>query len=122
MDFSRSERIAEEIKRSVSKTINNDLKDPRLNGLISVTRVNVTRDLRYAKIFISLFGEENTKDEIFDVLKNAKGYIRRELASNLRIRFVPEITFKLDESMEYSAHIQKLLNEVSRQEQKNEDD
>ena len=122
MDFSRSERIAEEIKRSVSKTINNDLKDPRLNGLISVTRVNVTRDLRYAKIFISLFGEENTKDEVFDVLKNAKGYIRRELASNLRIRFVPEITFKLDESMEYSAHIQKLLNEVSRQEQKNEDD
>lgn len=121
MDFSRSERIAEEIKRSVSQTINNDLKDPRINGLISVTKVKVTRDLRYAKIFISLFGEENTKDEVFEVLKKAKGYIRRELASNLRIKFVPEISFKLDESMEYGAHIQKLLNEVSRQEQENED-
>jgi len=122
VDFSRSERVADEIRRSVSDIINNDLKDPRINGLISVTKVEVTRDLRHAKIFISLFGEENAKGEVFDVLKNAQGYIRRELAKRIRIRFVPEIEFKLDESIEYGVHIQKLINKISKQGEKNEDE
>lgn len=115
MGFSRSDRIAEEIKKYVSQIINTELKDPRIDGLISVTKVDVTKDLRNAKIFISLYGDENTKAEVFEVIKNASSFIRRELASKIRVKFVPEICFKLDDSIEYSVHIHKLIEEVSQQ-------
>lgn len=112
MDFSRNERIAEEIKKVVSQIINNDLKDPRIEGLISVTKVEVTKDIRHATIFISFYGDKTKRDTTFEVIKNAKGYIRRELAGSIRVRYIPDISFKLDESIEYGIHINKLLEEV----------
>ncbi|NLZ52591.1 MAG: 30S ribosome-binding factor RbfA [Thermoanaerobacteraceae bacterium] len=112
MEFSRNERIAEEIKKVASQIINNELKDPRIDGLISVTKVAVTRDLRHATIFISFFGDKAKKDTTFEVIQNAKGFIRYELANKLRIKYIPEISIKLDESIEYGIHINKLLEEL----------
>ena len=117
MDFSRNERIAEEIKKVISQIISNDLKDPRIDGLISVTKVDVTKDLRHATIFISFYGDKTKKDSNFEVIKNAKGYIRRELASRIRMKYIPEISFKMDESIEYAIRINKLLEEVKVQDQ-----
>jgi ribosome-binding factor A len=117
MDFSRNERIAEEIKKVISQIISNDLKDPRIDGLISVTKVDVTKDLRHATIYISLYGDKKKKDTTFEVINNAKGYIRRELASKIRIKYIPEISFKMDKSIEYAIHINKLLEEVNNQDQ-----
>lgn len=118
MDFSRSERVSEEVKRIVSHIINNDLKDPRLEGFITVTKVEVPRDLRHAKIFISVYGDETKKNQALDGLKNASGFIRKELAGKIRMRYVPEISFKIDESIEYSLQINKLLEQIKQ----NDDD
>ncbi|HHX24492.1 MAG: 30S ribosome-binding factor RbfA [Tepidanaerobacteraceae bacterium] len=120
MDFSRSERVAEEIKKNVSYIINNNLKDPRINGLISVTGVTVTRDLRNAKIFLSLYGDKTKQNDVFEAIKNAKGFIRRELASMVRMRYIPELSFKLDDSIEYGIQINKLLDKVKNQQRENE--
>lgn len=116
MVFSRSERVAEEIKKAASQIINNELKDPRISGLISVTKVNVSKDLRNAKIFLSIYGTENKRQKVFEGIKNAEGFIRKELARMVRIKFVPEISFKIDESIEYSIHINQLLEKMHKHE------
>ncbi|HHW02812.1 MAG TPA: 30S ribosome-binding factor RbfA [Thermoanaerobacterales bacterium] len=122
MDFSRSERVAEEIKKAVSQVINNEIKDPRVSGLISVTRVEMTKDLRHAKIFLSIYGEDSEKQRVFEGIKNAESFIRKELASRVRMKFIPEISFKMDESIEYGIHIYKLLEEVQKQEDNGDED
>jgi ribosome-binding factor A len=116
VEFSRNERIAEEIKKAASLIINNELKDPRIDGLVSVTRVDVTRDLRHATIFISFYGDNAKKNTTFDVIQKAKGFIRYELANQLRIKYMPEISIKLDESIEYGFRIDKLLKDIKSQE------
>ncbi|AYO30511.1 30S ribosome-binding factor RbfA [Biomaibacter acetigenes] len=122
MEFSRSERVAEEIKKAASQIINNEIKDPRVSGLISVTKVEMTKDLRHAKIFLSIYGEESEKQKVFEGLKNAEGFIRKELAHRVRMKFIPEISFKIDESIEYGIHIYKLLEEVQKQEDNGNED
>jgi ribosome-binding factor A len=122
VEFSRSERVAEEIKKAVSQIINNEIKDPRVSGLISVTKVEMTKDLRHAKIFLSIYGEESEKQKVFEGLKNAEGFIRKELAHRVRMKFIPEISFKMDESIEYGIHIYKLLEEVQKQEDNGNED
>lgn len=121
MDFSRNERVAEEIKKAASQIINNELKDPRIDGLITVTKVEVTKDLRHATIFISLFGDEASKNTTFEVIQNAKGYIRYELANKLRIKYMPDISIKLDESIEYGFRIDKLLKELKNNDEPKEE-
>ena len=116
VEFSRNERIAEEIKKAASLIINNELKDPLIDGLVSVTRVDVTRDLRHATIFISFYGDNAKKNTTFDVIQKAKGFIRYELANQLRIKYMPEISIKLDESIEYGFRIDKLLKDIKSQE------
>lgn len=116
VEFSRNERIAEEIKKAASLIINNELKDSRIDGLVSVTRVDVTRDLRHATIFISFYGDNAKKNTTFDVIQKAKGFIRYELANQLRIKYMPEISIKLDESIEYGFRIDKLLKDIKSQE------
>lgn len=115
MEFSRSERVAEEIKKAASQIINNEIKDPRVSGLISVTKVEVTKDLRNARIFLSIYGGEHERKKVFEGIKNAEGFIRKELAHMVRMKFVPEISFKIDESIEYGIHIYKLLEEMHKQ-------
>jgi len=113
MVFSRSDRIAEEIKKAASEIINNDLKDPRIQGLISVTKVDVTKDLRNAKIYVSIYGDEKIKKKSFAGLKNAENFIRYEIGKKVFIKYLPEITFEYDDSIEHSIRISKLLDEVN---------
>lgn len=107
----RTDRIEEEIKKVVSVLIDRELKDPRLNGLISVTKVSVTKDLKYCKIYVSMLGTKDTS-EAMEALKSATGLVRREIGNKVRLFYTPEVKFELDDSMEYGAHIQSVINEL----------
>jgi len=91
------------------------LKDPRLSKLISITEVNVTKDLRYAKVYVSVMGSEEEKANSLEGLKSAAGFIRREIGRRVQLRYTPEIHFELDNSIERGAYITKLINETSAQ-------
>ena len=105
----RTDRIEEEIKKIVSVIIDRELKDPRLDGLISVTKVTVSKDLKYCKIFVSMLGTKDTAAAM-QALESGAGYVRREVGSKVRMHSTPEIKFELDDSMEYGAHIQNIIN------------
>jgi ribosome-binding factor A len=105
-------RISEEMKKEISAIIQGELKDPRLSRLISVTNVNVTKDLRYAKVFVSIMGNDEEKKNALDGLKSAAGFIRREVGHRIQLRYTPEIQFELDNSIEHGAYISKLINEA----------
>ena len=107
----RVERIEEEVKKVVSKVIDRDLKDPRLNGMISVTKVDVSRDLKYCKIYVSMLGVADQK-EAMDALKSSAGFVRREIGANIRMHSTPEVKFEFDDSIEYGNKIQKIINDL----------
>lgn len=113
MAFKRTDRINEEIKKELSSMIR-ELKDPRVPMMTSVVSVNVTNDLRYAKAYISVMGTDEEKQAAIKGLKAAAGFIRREVGSRINLRCVPEFTFELDNTIEYGAHINKLLNDISK--------
>lgn len=103
----RTDRIAEEIKKVVSEMIQNELKDPRIKGLISVTKINLTKDLKFCKIYISVLGAD--KEEVLSGIKSGAGYMRKELGQRVQIRILPELQFVIDNSMEYGAHIDQVI-------------
>ena len=109
----RGGRINEEVKREISTIIRNEIKDPRLTAMVSVTDVKVTKDLRYAKVFVSIFGiDDEEKNNTFIALKNASGYIRREIGQRINLRYNPQIIFELDDSINYGMHIEELIQKV----------
>lgn len=110
MASSRAEKIGEEIKRELSKIISKEIHDPRVKGIVSVTKVKATEDLDYAKAYISVLGAD--KKQVLQALKSAAGYIRTLLAKKVALRSTPEIIFELDESMEYGEHIGNILKQV----------
>ncbi|HOB87572.1 MAG TPA: 30S ribosome-binding factor RbfA [Bacillota bacterium] len=120
MSSTRARRVAEQIKKEVSQIIREVLKDPRLAGLISVTGVEISRDLRYASVYVSIFGEEEEIQGTLQVLEQATGFIRTELGQRLRLRFVPELSFRLDRSIEYGARIEEVLKKIEREQNRNE--
>ena len=107
----RVEKLQELIKQEISDIIFNELKDPRI-GFVTVTSVACTEDLREAKIYVSVMGDEKGVQESLAGLNRALGYVRREIGRRIRLRFTPEISFALDTSLNYSDHIQRLLNEI----------
>ncbi|MDI9520310.1 MAG: 30S ribosome-binding factor RbfA [Bacillota bacterium] len=107
----RQSRIAEEIKKNLDKIIREELRDPRLSGTFSITRVEPTRDLRSAKIYVSVLEEEKL-DDLLKALKGAAGLLRRELGYTLTIRYTPELFFLPDTSIAYGMHIAKVIKEV----------
>ena len=113
MKSTRGERLSGEFQKEISKVISTKLKNkyPELSAIISVTEADVAPDLKSAKIYISIFdiNEEKAKNS-FDIIKSNAGYIRHELAQVMHIRTVPELRFHIDESMEYGAKIDKILN------------
>ena len=111
MSYQRIDRISEEVRREVDAIIREELHDPRIGGTYSVTRAEVTGDLRYAKIHISVL-EDDRRDALLDALKNAKGYIRRSLGKRMIIRYTPELIFVSDKNIEYGVHIAKVLAET----------
>jgi len=108
---SRLERINEEYKKEISQIINYELKNPNATGLISVTRVKVTNDLKFAKVAVSILNSKDAKQTLA-ALKKSAGFIRSELARRVNLRNTPEIIFELDDSMEYGARIDSILKEI----------
>ncbi|WP_102400679.1 30S ribosome-binding factor RbfA [Haloimpatiens massiliensis] len=108
----RGGRINEELKREISSIIQNDIKDPRVNTMISVTDVNVTKDLHYAKVYVSIFGNHSEKEETLEILKNSSGFIRREIGRRVNLRHTPEIILEMDNSIEHGMHIDSLLEKI----------
>lgn len=104
-------RIDEEYRKELSQIISYDLKNPNVTGMISVTKVKVTPDLKYAKVYVSILNSKNIKDTM-DGLKKSSGYIRTELAKRINLRNTPEIIFEIDDSMEYGARIDSILREI----------
>ena len=111
-------RVEEEIKKEVSSIIMNDIKDPHLTGLISVTKAKVTPDLKYAKVYISILNAKNTKQDLA-ILKKSAGLTRSLLAKRINLRITPEIIFELDDSMEYGARIDSILKDIMKDMEKN---
>ena len=111
MASNRIGRINEEIQKELANLIRN-LKDPRVQDtMISITHVETTPDLRYAKVYVSFLQEERAKDALKG-LKSAGGYLRRELGSALQLRYTPELTWALDDSITYGAKMLKLINSL----------
>ena len=111
MASNRINRINEEIQKELSSLLRT-VKDPRVQGtMISITRVEPTPDLRYTKVYVSFLQEEKAKDAMAG-LKSAGGYLRRQLGSNLKLRYAPEIVWALDDSITYGARMLKLINSL----------
>ena len=108
----RGGRINEEVKREISNIIRDDVRDPRINAMISVTKVDVTKDLRYAKVYVSIFGSEDAKKETLSALKSSSGFIRREVGHRINLRYTPELIIQLDDSIEHGMHIDSLLHKI----------
>ncbi len=102
-------RISEEMKKEISSIIQNELKDPRLPKMISVMSADVTKDLRHAKVFVSVYGSQEEKDHALEALKSASGFIRREVGHRMQLRYTPEMHFEIDNSIEHGAYISKLI-------------
>ena len=111
MASNRINRINEEIQKAVADMLR-ELKDPRVSGtMISITRVETTPDLRFAKIYVSFLEEDKAKDALKG-LKSASGYLRRELGRELNLRYPPELQWSLDDSITYGARMLKLINSL----------
>lgn len=113
MDKKRLYRVQAEIQRIISELLIEGLKDPRIDSMTSVSKVELSNDTSVATVYFSIYGSKKTKEDTLDALENAKGYIRSRLAKVLEIRQVPELRFKIDESVEYSIEIQKILNKLN---------
>lgn len=107
----RMDKINEELKKELSVIIDNNLKNPHITGMISVTKVKTSPDLRYARVYISLLNCKNVK-ETLDGLKSASGFMRTELAKRVNLRYTPELRFEIDDSMEYGAKIENILKNI----------
>ena len=103
-------RLGEEIKKELSEIIRYQLDDPRLS-MVSILRVDVTKDLRYARVFISALTNDASLEEIADILTQSTGYIRRELAKKIKVRYIPEPLFVPDDSIAYGMKISQIINE-----------
>jgi len=121
MNEKRINRISEEVKKVVSELIQNEIKDPRISGMPSVNKVSVTKDLRFAKIYISVLGSEEDKASTIEGLQSAKGFVRKEIGNRINLRHVPEPIFMLDESIEQALYMSKLIEEVNRDSKEDSD-
>ncbi len=115
----RITRVNDEILKEVSNIIRSELKDPRIGVMTSVIRVDTTQDLKYCKIYISVLGNDEEKKKVIEGLKNANGFIRHLLAERINLRYTPELTFKLDDSVEYGIKMSKLIDEISKKDNEN---
>jgi ribosome-binding factor A len=108
----RGGRINEEIRRELSNIIQNELKDPRLTAMISVTQVEVTKDLRYAKVYVSIFGKDEEQAHGLAALKSSAGFMRKEIGHRVNLRHTPELIIELDKSIEHGMHMETLFHSI----------
>ena len=107
-------RINDEIKKELSEVLRSGLKDPRMAGMASVVRVDTTADLKYCKAYISVLVDDAAKQSCMEAINNAKGHIKSQIAAALQLRQTPDFKFILDDSLDYSIKINKLLDDVTK--------
>jgi ribosome-binding factor A len=117
----RIERLNSVIQQEISQLLREQINDPRLTSLISITKVSTSSDLRQTKVFISTFGDNVDKKEILQGFTAASGFLRRQLANRLQLRHMPELSFHFDDSIERAAEVLKLIDEVASKDAENED-
>lgn len=110
----RSDRVRKAIIREVSDLLHRGLKDPRISGIVSVTDVELTTDCRYAKVFVSIFGNKEEQDSTMEGLECSSGFIRSEIGKRIKIRFTPEISFQIDDSLERGSRVTSLIDKISK--------
>lgn len=110
----KNTRINSEVQRELSEIINREIKDPRIHPMTTVVAVEVTPDLKYCKAYISVLGSEEAGKETIKGLKSAEGFVRRQLANRINLRNTPQISFVLDQSIEYGVNMTHLINEVTK--------
>lgn len=115
----RQGRLGEEIRKIISTMLLRELKDPRLSAMISITAVEVTSDGSYATVYLSVLGNPNDEDvekqqqDTLEALESAKGFIRREIGHQIKLRYVPQLIFKIDKSLEYGRHIEQIIDDLN---------
>lgn len=109
--YNRIDRISEEIRKELSNIVR-ELKDPGIPLMVTITKVDVTKDLSVAKAYVSVFGNEKVQKDALSALKRAAGFIRREVAHRVKLRAVPEFSFVLDDSIAYGSHINEILKNL----------
>ena len=109
----RIERVNNLIRREISELIQCQIKDPRLDVFVTVTEVNTSPDLKYARVFVSCINGKQEEQKVLRVLSSAAGFLRTELARNIRLRRIPELSFHWDDSIEHGDHILRLIDQVS---------
>lgn len=115
----RVQRIGEELRRVISDIIRSKIKDPRIPEIISVTNVLVTNDLSFAKIFVEIMGTKEEQEAALEGLNSAKGFIKKEISSEVKLRQMPELIFILDETLDINLKMEKLIEEVNHGNDKN---
>ena len=108
----RIERVNSLIRQEISELLQRQVKDPRLGNFITVNEVSTSSDLKYAKVYISCIGSGVEKEEVLSALSAASGFLRRELAKSVKLRYTPELNFQWDDSIERAEHISQLIDEV----------
>lgn len=114
MSSQRPGRVQEAIRQEVSRIVHGEMKDPRI-GFITITKVELTKDLRYARIYFSVLGEDKDKKLALKGLNYAKGYIKGLLADRIKLRYMPDIVFIIDESMEHTKHIYDIIERLKKE-------
>lgn len=115
MAVQRTDRLNSLLKEVISEVIKRDVRNPHVNELVTVTRVQISKDLHYAKVYISVIGTEQDKAETLDALKSAAGFIAVQSSQKVVMRYFPELTFKLDDSVDKHMRIEELLGEISKE-------
>ena len=118
----RIERLNSVMQQEISDLLREQINDPRLTTLISITRVSISPDLRNAKIFVSALGDKVNKDEILEGFTAATGFLRSQLANRLQLKYMPELGFQFDDSIERGAKVLKLIDQVASEDAKNKDE
>ena len=108
----RVERVNSLIRQEISELLQRQVKDPRLGNFIAVTEVSTSADLKYAKVFVSCIGSEEEKQQTLSVLASASGFFRKELGRRIKLRYVPELSFRWDDSIERGDHLLQLIDRL----------
>ncbi|KXO16697.1 30S ribosome-binding factor RbfA [Peptoniphilus sp. GNH] len=108
----RVSQLGEEIKRVISELLRGKIKDPRISDMTSITEVRLTNDLSFAKIYVSVFGDEKSKEDAIKGLQSAEGFIKREIGKNVKMRIIPKLIFTLDETVEESMKLEELIRKA----------
>ena len=118
--YERTDRVSEEVRRCLDQIIREEVRDPRVSGTFSILRADVTRDLRWCTVWVSVL-EQDKREGMIKALTSAAGFIRRELGQMVKLHYTPELIFKLDTNIEYAAHVNELLKQDERMHRRGED-